>query len=88
LREFGFNDDATSLVMFRSALSMYPNDEELKNLAYYYKYNRSRQGALHCGAEVDLSKITLRSLDGTQSFPLSQYAEQGKPLVLIAGSIS
>jgi len=88
LREFGFSDDGASLLMFRSALSMYPNDEEIKNLAYYYKYNRSRQGELYCGAEVDLSKITLKSLDGTQSFQLSQFAVEGKPLVLIAGSIT
>lgn len=90
LREFGFKDDSDGLVMFRSALSMYPDDEELKNLAYYYKYNRSRQGELKCGDKVDLSKITLSTLDNTQTFQLSQIAEQNpdKPLVLIAGSIT
>jgi len=31
LREFGFVDDEQGLTMLRSALTMYPNDPELKN---------------------------------------------------------
>jgi len=89
LREFGFSDGVEGLQMYRSALSMFPDDEEMKNLVYYYKYNRSKQGSLQVGDNIDLTRITLSSLDSSQSLPLSSFVQQPNvPLVLIAGSIS
>jgi len=88
LREFGFLDDEQGLTMFRSALTMYPDDPELKNLVYYYKYNRSRQGDLKIGDKIDMSTIQLANSAGTDCTELSSYAQPDRPLVLIAGSIS
>jgi len=88
LREFGFSDGEDGLQMYRSALSMFPDEPELKTLVYYYKFNRSRQGDLQVGESIDTSKISLSSLD-SQTIPLSSFVQQPDlPLVLIAGSIT
>jgi len=88
LREFGFVDDEQGLIMLRSALSMYPDDPELKTLVYYHKYNRSRQGDLKVGDKIDMSSIHLANTAGNSCAELSSYAQPDLPLVLIAGSIS
>jgi hypothetical protein len=88
LREFGFVDDEQGLTMLRSALTMYPDDPELKNLVYYHKYNRSKQGDLKVGDKIDLSTIQLVNTAGTTFTELSSHAQPDRPLVLIAGSIS
>jgi len=74
--------------MLRSALSMYPDDPELKTLVYYHKYNRSRQGDLKLGDKIDMSGIQLADIAGTTLTELSSCAQPNRPLVLIAGSIS
>jgi len=88
LREFGFVDGEQGLTMLRSALTMYPDDPELKTLVYYHKYNRSRQGDLKVGDKIDISTVQLANAAGTTVTELSSYAQPDRPLVLIAGSIS
>jgi len=88
LQEFNFPDDSQGLNMLRSALTMYPNDSELKELVYYHKYNRSRQGDLSVGDEIDMSLIRVSNIEGNGVRSLDSFEKEGLPLVLIAGSIS
>jgi len=88
LQEFHFPDDSQSLNMLRSALTMYPNDSELKELVYYHKYNRSRQGDLSVGDDIDMSLIPISNLQGNSIQSLESFERKGSPLILIAGSIS
>jgi len=90
LREFGFKDDEEGVHIFHSLLSMHPNDPEITDIPYYAKYNRARQGVLQCGDVVE--NVRVHSLDGTQSVGIMDYYQRqnpnGKPLVLLAGSIT
>eukprot|EP01088_Endostelium_zonatum_P021561 TRINITY_DN85_c0_g2_i2.p1 TRINITY_DN85_c0_g2~~TRINITY_DN85_c0_g2_i2.p1 ORF type:complete len:220 (-),score=63.57 TRINITY_DN85_c0_g2_i2:674-1333(-) len=92
LKQFGFEDNENNLTMYRAALSLYPNDDEIKNEAYYYKYNRSRQGTLKQGDSIDLQTLSLYNLSTNQTenvFDILQVdSNTNLPLVLIAGSIS
>jgi len=90
LKEFGFDQNEKELKRYRAALSMYPQEvNELKELVYYYKYNRSKDGELKVGDVVPLSSLTLRALDGIHSETLSTFCETSSvPVVLVAGSIT
>jgi len=89
LTEFGFDPSNGDLTRYRSALAMYPEEKELKDLVYYYKYNRSRDGTLQVGDSVSLSTLRLSTLDGTSEVALSTFVtSESLPLVLVAGSIT
>jgi len=85
LNEFGFDMNKKELKRYRSALSMYPEEKELKELVYYYKFNRSRDGELQVGDTLPLTSLTLSSLTHT---PVTLPSTSTLPLVLVAGSIT
>jgi len=92
LKQFGFEADQTNLTRYRAASSMYPDDAEIKNEAYYYKFNRSRQGNLKEGDSINLQSLSLYNLATNQHqniYDILQVESNTQlPLVLIAGSIS
>eukprot|EP01088_Endostelium_zonatum_P021562 TRINITY_DN85_c0_g3_i1.p1 TRINITY_DN85_c0_g3~~TRINITY_DN85_c0_g3_i1.p1 ORF type:complete len:210 (-),score=48.03 TRINITY_DN85_c0_g3_i1:655-1284(-) len=92
LKQFGFEDNENNLTMYRAALSMFPDDSEVRNEAYYYKYNRSRQGNLKEGDSIDLQSLSLFNLSTNQHQNIYDILQLNSnttlPLVLIAGSIS
>mmetsp|Transcript_7191 Transcript_7191/g.8111 ORF Transcript_7191/g.8111 Transcript_7191/m.8111 type:complete len:248 (-) Transcript_7191:376-1119(-) len=94
LSEFGYDD----VNILRTALSLYPNDQaltnEIRELAFWMKYNRAKQGNLNVGDVVP--DLVLSDLTG-QDVRLSDWYEAtcgvamgsgGPPLVLVAGSVS
>jgi len=95
LKEYGFNDE-DDLDLFREGLGIYNDDEELKSIPYYSKFNRARDGDLNVGD--DLFDVSLTSIDQPSNLTsLSSFYESqlnmknlpnGSPLVVIAGSIT
>jgi len=99
VQEFGFTGSKIKdgLNFLRSAQSLYPNDPEISDIAYYIKYNRSYQGSLREGD--DIPDIQLYTTD-KQPISLVKYYQQNchiepnisigneRALVVLAGSIT
>jgi len=94
LNEFGFEGNEKERECYRTALEMYPQQkEELKQLVFYYKYNRSRDGELKVGDTVPLSSVVVTCLAGHTEYPLSSFftptdGSTALPVVICAGSIT
>jgi len=101
LQEFSYPPTSHNIEMYRSALSFYPNDSDIQNSVFYYKYNRSRDGPLSLFDAVSLESIPVVDLSVSncgQLKTLKQVAQdlcrsplqnfEDRPLVLIAGSIT
>jgi len=88
-KEFGYQTKEEmnyALQQLRSARSMYPNDMEIKNAAYYLKYNRSCRGSLEVG---DVWKDVKLMTCHQQETCLSQILNGSeKPCVVMSGSIT
>jgi hypothetical protein len=75
---------------------MYPEDDEIKNIPLYSKYNRARDGDLQQGDQ--LIDVQLCSPDNeNEKISLSSFYRQecekrkiseGSPFVILAGSIT
>jgi hypothetical protein len=85
VREFGIEDIEYGLINLRIAHILYPEEKDFKEIPLYVKYNRCRQGNLHCGDDVP--HISLKHLNGNPTF-LSDFYVQERPLVIIGGSYS
>eukprot|EP01119_Soliformovum_irregulare_P009336 TRINITY_DN22583_c0_g1_i1.p1 TRINITY_DN22583_c0_g1~~TRINITY_DN22583_c0_g1_i1.p1 ORF type:complete len:169 (+),score=34.47 TRINITY_DN22583_c0_g1_i1:34-507(+) len=83
LKEFGLPVTDQQLYAFQTTRAKYEDDEEIKNLAVYIKFDYSQRGSLN-GGEAIPSGITLHNLDGT-SFSLGDKVT-AKPLIIMAGS--
>jgi len=95
LAEAGFDRSPRSLLMLRSALSVFKNDDEIQGIPFYNRFNRSKVGDLDIGSDVP--DASLVSLDDGKSLTLSQYYEQRcaelgsapvLPMVIVGGSFS
>jgi len=99
LREFGFEEDQLDdgLNYLRSAQSLYPNDDEIRNSAYYIKYNRSCQGDLKEGDIIP--DVLLHTLQQTPIRLMEYYHSTCRcsvdiipslyrPLVVFSGSLT
>lgn len=102
-KEFGFEDLAEGIDILRSAEARFPDDQEIKDLSNYRKYNRAKEGVLQTGDEAPNSLVF--TLDGC-STSLLEYAKMissnddqvtkrqrtqdssDKPLLLVGGSYS
>lgn len=82
LQEFGF--PASDLPRLQGALSLYPDDLELRSIPYYSKYNRCRSGSLRIGDPLPKS-LPLLTLDGSP-IHLEDICEPSHITVLLAGS--
>jgi hypothetical protein len=85
VREFGIEDIEYGLTNIRIAHVLYPNEQDFKEIPLYVKYNRCRQGNLHCGDYVP--HVDLKLLTG-KPVSLSDFYVQDKPLVIVGGSYS
>jgi len=86
LRQFGYSDDETSLLQYWKIPSTYWTDEEVKNSIFYMKLNmfqypkvKYNDPMIDCGL-IDFA--TKREL------LLSSLETPGRPLVLLAGSMT
>jgi hypothetical protein len=98
IREFGFEEHELEdgLNLLRSASSSYPDDIEIRNAAYYIKYNRSCQGDLKEGDSIP--DLTIYTVDQQPIRLLDYYNQtcrqsiskgtQEIPLVVFSGSLT
>ena len=78
VREFGFDDNAETLLKYRVAASK--SDTPLQ-----VRYNRAREGDLRLGDPV--VDVKLRSLSNAE-VGLASFTKPGRPLVVLSGSHS
>lgn len=80
------------LLQLRRAQYDYPNDEDIKNIPLYVKYNRARRGNLKPGdlaPDVPLVAYTITTGGKAQLAPTTLWAQNTKsdrPMVVMAGS--
>eukprot|EP00698_Gefionella_okellyi_P002070 TRINITY_DN1194_c0_g1_i1.p1 TRINITY_DN1194_c0_g1~~TRINITY_DN1194_c0_g1_i1.p1 ORF type:complete len:246 (+),score=38.08 TRINITY_DN1194_c0_g1_i1:106-843(+) len=95
VREFGYGP-SRELVQYgvdllRAAQAMYPDDQEIREIALYIKYNRCRDGDLNVGDVAP--NVALYPMDNQQfcvpevPTPLWLLSRE-QPLVLIGGSLT
>jgi len=88
VQEFGYKTTAEisyALQMLRSARALYPNDMEIKNSAFYLKYNRVRRGELRVN---DMYKDVPLITCGQEETKLSNLLDSKKATVIISGSVT
>lgn len=86
LRKFGFKDDDNSLEHYWKIPSTYWDDEEVKNSIFYMKLNIFQYPKV----KVDDNMIDTQLIDykTNSSISLSSLETPGKPLVILAGSMT
>mmetsp|Transcript_48712 Transcript_48712/g.77887 ORF Transcript_48712/g.77887 Transcript_48712/m.77887 type:complete len:152 (+) Transcript_48712:2-457(+) len=71
VNKFGFNKTAKerdeAIKILRSALSLYPNDAEIKNAANYLKYNRVNRGNFVIGHKIPKQCETMQVIKLSES---------------------
>lgn len=88
LTEFGYDD----LNILRAAQQRFPGDPEITETAFWFKYNRCRDGPVVASPAGDTRApdVPLSLLGSTTATTLHEYAaslpDKGRPLVLVAGS--
>ena len=83
LTHFGFNDSDTSLKEYWKIPSTYWNDEEVKNSIFYMKLNIFQYSNVNT-----LVDTTLVDYNTNTEVALSSLQNTGKPLILLAGSMT
>jgi len=88
VKEFGYNTSeqvSYALQMLRSARRLYPNDMEIKDAAFYLKFNRARRGDLGCG---DVYKDVPLYTCSQQETKFSNIVSGNKPTLVMSGSVT
>jgi len=89
VQEFGFSGSEeninTGLSFLRSAVSLFPEDEEVRTIPLYVKYNRARNCDVKVGSLAPNVPLCTMS-----EVPLSLHAlvQPGRPLVVVGGSFT
>ncbi len=85
LQQFGFNISDLSIRNYQAIGSYYENDEEIKKAVHYLRINIIKD----CPIKENQQYIdtNLMTLDG-KATRLSDYHNNDKPLVILAGSIT
>jgi hypothetical protein len=89
VREFGFTEDLDwGVAILRAASALYPDDPDIRDAAFYIKYNRACVGTLQENDSVP--DVQLVTLDGqrTSLLACSLEAKAAQPLVIFSGSIT
>jgi hypothetical protein len=86
LRQFGFKDDFASLEEYWKIPSRYWHDEEVKNSIFYMKLNIFQYPKVSVGD--DLIDAHLIDYETSQEISLSSLQKQGRPLIILAGSMT
>jgi hypothetical protein len=81
-KEFGL-DPKIGIELIRSAVSLFPQDEEIKNIPHYVRHNRCVEGNLRDGDMVPDCRVA--RLDGTECSLLS-LIDTTNPVVILAAS--
>jgi len=81
-REFNL-DPKVGIELIRSAISLYPQDEEIRNIPHYVRHNRCVEGVLHDGDIPPNCRVA--QLDGTECSLLNLIDIQ-RPVVILAAS--
>jgi len=88
VKEFGYKSDIEmnyALDLLRSARALFPNDIEIKNAAFYLKYNRSSRGELRVDDRMkDVPLMTC----GEEEKWLSEIINKEKATIIISGSVT
>jgi hypothetical protein len=86
LRKFGFKDDDKSLEQYWKIPSIYWNDEEVKNSIFYMKLNIFQYPKVKIDDEIiDTPLINYKT---NEPISLSSLETPGKPLIILAGSMT
>jgi len=86
LRKFGFKDDENSLEQYWKIPSTYWNDEEIKNSIFYMKLNIFQYPKVKI--DDNIVDVELISYDTNANISLSSLENLGKPLIILAGSMT
>jgi hypothetical protein len=86
LRQFGFKDDEHSLNEYWKIPSAYWHDEEVKNSIFYMKLNIFQYPKVSVGD--DLIDAQLIDYQTNQEMSLTNVQKQGRPLIILAGSMT
>jgi len=95
LEECGYEPNDRNLLVLRSILSVFAEDEEIQQIPFYSRYNRCKCGDLAEGSDVP--NISLVSMDGATTTKLADYytarcaeltTTAHLPMVVIGGSYS
>jgi len=81
-REFGL-DPNVGVELIRSAVSLFPDDVEIRSIPHYVRHNRCFEGTLRAGDQPPNCRVA--QLDGTQCDLLS-LIDVTRPTVLLAAS--
>lgn len=82
--ETGFAENVDfGLDLMRSALKLFPGDQEVKDAAHYLRYNSHEACPLVIGAKVP--EMEVFDLEGERR-ALSSVAQEGAPTLVLAGS--
>ena len=86
LKKFGFKDDMNSLEQYWKIPSTYWNDEEIKNSIFYMKLNIFQYPKV----KIDDNMIDTFLIDynTNANISLSSLETSGKPLIILAGSMT
>ena len=88
VNHFGFHESEHvlyALETLKSALSIYPNDEEIINSANYIKFNRAKAFEFNVGDKYkNIELLTLKN----ESLDFSNILNHKKPNIIISGSIT
>ena len=86
LRKFGFKDDENSLEQYWKIPSTYWHDEEVKNSIFYMKLNIFQYPKV----KIDDEMVDTQIIDYNTNTPisLSSLETPGKPLIILAGSMT
>lgn len=85
LKHFGYSSSDQSLNQYRLIPGKYKDDDEVRQAAYFIRYNIMVDGELGVGSEM--VDVPLVSLDGTPC-QLSDFVHGYRPLVILAGSVT
>lgn len=86
LRKFGFDDSIESVQEYWKIPSTYWNDEEIKNSIFYMKLNIFQYPKIKL--EDNLIDVSLVNYKTNAMTLLSSLQTSGKPLIILAGSMT
>eukprot|EP00656_Telonema_subtile_P053757 TRINITY_DN7857_c0_g1_i1.p1 TRINITY_DN7857_c0_g1~~TRINITY_DN7857_c0_g1_i1.p1 ORF type:complete len:178 (-),score=53.84 TRINITY_DN7857_c0_g1_i1:658-1191(-) len=82
-REFSV-DPEVGVELIRSAVSLFPDDDELHQIPHYVRHNRCKRGHLNSGDPIADCKVL--SQDGSQALRLTELLRPDCPVVLLGAS--
>jgi len=77
-------DPTVGVELIRSAVSLFPDDEEIKSIPHYVRHNRCRAGHLKPGDP--LAPANVSDMSGEQAMQLTDLIQMDRPVVLLGAS--